>query len=224
MPASKTKSPQLSVAVEDYLKQICKLELAGERATTSALAGRLGVAPGSVTGMTKRLATQGLIERTPYRGFTLTTAGRSAALEVLRHHRLLEHYLAETLGLSLEEAHVEAERLEHAISERLVTRIDEQLGFPEFDPHGDPIPDAALRFARTDWRLLSELKPGERATIKRVPDSDAPLLRYLEGLSLIPGAEVEMRAIAPFSGPVTVRTGGVDHPLAHEVARLIGVS
>lgn len=214
----------LSVAVEDYLKQICKLELAGKRATTTALAERLGVAAASVTGMTKRLAAQGLIERIPYRGFALTERGRTAALEVIRHHRLLEHYLAETLGLSLEEAHLEAERLEHAISAQLVRRIDERLGYPEFDPHGDPIPDKALKILEPTWRALPDLEPGECAVIRRVPDADAPLLRYLESLSLVPGTVVEMRSLEPFRGPVTVRTDGVDHPLAHEVAVAIGVS
>jgi DtxR family Mn-dependent transcriptional regulator len=224
MQASKReRAPELSVAVEDYLKEICKLELAGERATTTALATRLGVAAASVTGMSKRLAASGLIERTPYRGFALTTDGRRAALAVLRHHRLLEHYLAETLGLSLEDAHVEAERLEHAISDSVLRRIDEHLGFPQFDPHGHPIPDASLKVADARYRPLSDLEPGERAVIRRVPDADAALLRYLEGLSLVPGTDVEMRAVAPFRGPLTVRAAGTDHALAHEVAAAIGV-
>lgn len=223
MPASKPDpAPELSVAVENYLKQICKLELAGERATTTALAARLGVAAASVTSMAKRLAELGLVERTPYRGFALTTSGKEAALAVLRHHRLLEHYLAETLGLSLEDAHAEAERLEHAISDQIVRRIDEQLGYPQFDPHGHPIPDASLKVADTDWRPLSELEPGERAVIRRVPDSDPALLRYLESLSLVPGTEVEMRAVAPFRGPVTVRVAGADVALSLEVADAIG--
>jgi DtxR family Mn-dependent transcriptional regulator len=217
------RAPALSVAVEDYLKQICKLELAGERATTTALATRLGVAAGSVTGMTKRLAEQGLIERTPYRGFALTENGKEAALAVLRHHRLLEHYLAETLGLSLDEAHAEAERLEHAISDSVLRRIDEHLGFPQFDPHGHPIPDASLQVADAEWRPLSELEPGERAVVRRVPDSNPALLRYLESLSLVPGIDVEVRAVAPFRGPLTVRAAGADHALAHEVAAAIGV-
>jgi DtxR family Mn-dependent transcriptional regulator len=214
---------ELSMAVEDYLKEICKLELAGERATTTALATRLGVAAASVTGMTKRLAASGLIERTPYRGFALTTKGRRAALAVLRHHRLLEHYLAETFGMSLENAHVEAERLEHAISESVLRRMDEQLGFPRFDPHGHPIPDASLKVADAQHRPLSDLEAGERAVIRHVPDADAALLRYLEGLSLVPGTNVEVRAVAPFRGPLTVRAAGADHALAHEVAAAIGV-
>ena len=223
MQASKAPTPDFSVAVEDYLKQICKLELAGERATTTVLARRLGVAAASVTGMTKRLADQRLIERTPYRGFTLTESGRKAALEVLRHHRLLEHYLAQTLGLSLEAAHEEAERLEHAISDQLVRRIDERLGFPQFDPHGHPIPDANLQVTEADWQALSELEPGARAVIRRVPDADGLLLRYLESLSLVPGTEIEVRACAPFEGPVTVRAAGTDHAIAYRVAASIGV-
>lgn len=217
------ESLDLSVAVQDYLKQICKLELAGERATTTAIARRLGFAAASVTGMTKRLAEQGLVERTPYRGVVLTARGRKAAMMVLRHHRLLEQYLAGTLGLSLEDAHVEAERLEHAISGELLRRIDERLGFPAFDPHGDPIPDASLNVTDVSLRALSDLQPGEQATIRRVPDADAALLRYLESLSLVPGTHVVMRSLAPFDGPVTVAVDGTDHPLAHEVALTIGV-
>jgi DtxR family Mn-dependent transcriptional regulator len=223
--ASKTRTArQLSVAVEDYLKQICQLELAGERATTTALAARLGISAASVTAMTKRLAALGLVERTPYRGFALTTAGRDSALAVLRHHRLLEHHLAETLGLSLEDAHVEAERLEHALSDAVLQRIDERLGFPRFDPHGHPIPDASLKVADAECRPLSELEPGEHAEIRRVPDADAALLRYLESLSLVPGREVEVRAVAPFRGPLTVRTAGTDHAIAYDVAAAIGVA
>lgn len=218
------RAPQLSVAVEDYLKQICKLELSGERATTTALATRLGVAAASVTGMTKRLAASGLIERTPYRGFALTPNGRKAALAVLRHHRLVEHYLAETFGLSLEDAHVEAERLEHAISDSVLRRMDEHLGFPQFDPHGHPIPDASLEVSDAQYRPLSDLEPGERAVIRRVPDANAALLRYLESLSLVPGTDVEVRAVAPFRGPLTVRAAGADYALAHEVAAAIGVA
>ena len=214
----------LSAAVEDYLKQICKLELAGEAATTSALARRLGVTAASVTGMTKRLAGLGLLERTPYRGVVLTPDGRRAALEILRHHRLLEQFLAVKLGLSLEAAHAEAERLEHAISENLERRIDEALGFPVFDPHGDPIPGPTLTMTEPTWRVLTDLAPGEVATIRRVPDSSPPLLRYLESLSLVPGQGVELVLVAPLGGPVTVRVGGQDHALGRDVAESIDVT
>ena len=143
MPAP---SSDLTVAVQDYLKAIYVLESSGERVTTSALAQRMAVSAPSATAMTKRLDELGLVERLPYRGVALTDAGRLGALEVVRHHRLLERYLVDRLGLSLDEVHAEAELLEHALSEELEARIDEALGFPTHDPHGDPIPDANLEW------------------------------------------------------------------------------
>src|SRR5919106_5949083 len=136
----------LSVAIQDYLKEIYKLQAVGERATTTAIARRMGVAPSSATSMLKKLAVLGLAEHAPYRGVTLSASGRKIALEVIRHHRLLEQYLAETLGLGIDAVHAEADRLEHVISEELEARIDEQLGYPTHDPHGDPIPDANLEW------------------------------------------------------------------------------
>ena len=172
------RNPDLSSASEDYLKGIYALESDGVRATTSALAARMGVSAPSATAMTKRLAELGLVERAPYRGVVLTAAGRRAALEVLRHHRLLERYLSETLGLPLEEVHAEADRLEHALSEELEGRIDAALGFPTHDPHGDPIPSRELELPAVEDRTLASLEPGERTTVTRVPDRDtepAPL-------------------------------------------------
>src|ERR671934_1208186 len=196
--------PDLSVAIQDYLKEIYKLQASGERATTTALARRMGVAPSSATSMLKKLAALGLAEHAPYRGVTLTLAGTRIALEVIRHHRLLEQYLAETLGLGIDAVHAEADRLEHALSEELEARMDEQLGYPTHDPHGDPIPDAGLKVERSALRTLASLEPGEEATIRRVPDGDAELLRYLSSLELVPGRRVEVEESAPFGGPVTV--------------------
>jgi DtxR family Mn-dependent transcriptional regulator len=213
-----------SSAVEDYLKAILKLEREGERATTNAIAERLGVSAPSVTAMAKKLAAEGLVERKPYRGVVLTLAGRRLALEVLRHHRLLERYLAERLGLGLDEVHDEAERLEHVLSEELEARIDAELGFPTHDPHGDPIPDSELRLAAHDGRTLASLRPGERSTVTRVPDESADVLRYLAELSLLPGERVELVLVAPFDGPVTVRAGGAEHALSRELAASIGVA
>ena len=141
-----TQTSDLTVAVQDYLKAIYVLEALGERVTTSALARRMGVSAPSATAMTKRLAELGLVERAPYRGVVLTEEGRQRALEMLRHHRLLERYLADRLGLSLDEVHAEAELLEHALSEELEAKIDAELGFPTHDPHGDPIPDKNLEW------------------------------------------------------------------------------
>ncbi|HWQ24583.1 MAG TPA: metal-dependent transcriptional regulator [Gaiellaceae bacterium] len=213
-----TPVTELTVAVQDYLKAIYALESAGERVTTSALAARMGVSAPSATAMTKRLAELGLVERAPYRGVALTERGRRSALEVLRHHRLLERYLADRLGLSLDEVHAEAELLEHALSEELEARIDEALGFPTRDPHGDPIPDRELRVEEGRTRTLADLVPGERAAIARVPDGDPELLRYLAALGLVPGSEVELLALAPFAGPVTLRTDRGEHAIAHELA------
>jgi len=138
--------PDLSASIQDYLKEIYKLQASGERATTTAIARRMGVAPSSATSMLKKLAVLGLAEHAPYRGVELSAAGTKIALEVIRHHRLLEQYLAETLGLGIDAVHDEADRLEHVISEELEARIDEQLGYPTHDPHGDPIPDANLEW------------------------------------------------------------------------------
>ncbi len=214
----------LTDAMQDYLKEIHKLRMEGRRATTSAIAERLGVRPPSVTAMLKRLTAAGLAEHTPYRGVELTPAGERVALEVIRHHRLLEQYLTQALGLSLDEVHSEADRLEHALSETLEARIDQSLGFPTHDPHGDPIPDAELRIDRAQLRTLASLEPGDEATIRRVPGHDDELLRYLAKLALVPGKKVKLRRAEPFGGPITVRVGKVEHAISRELAAGIGVA
>ena len=214
----------LTVAVQDYLKAIYALETAGERVTTSALAARMRVSAPSATAMTKRLAELGLVERSPYRGVALTESGRRGALEVLRHHRLLERYLADRLGFAIDEVHAEADRLEHALSEELEAKIDEELGFPTHDPHGDPIPDRELRVEQERERTLVELEPGEHATVTRVPDGNPELLRYLTELGLVPSADVELVSQAPFAGPVTVQTETGDHAISRELADRISVA
>jgi DtxR family Mn-dependent transcriptional regulator len=215
---------ELSDAIQDYLKEVYKLNAAGERATTSALARRLEVSPPSVTSMIKKLAELGLVEHMPYRGATLTPAGERTALEVVRHHRLIEQYLAQTLGLPLEALHAEADRLEHALSEELEAHIDRTLGYPTHDPHGDPIPDANLRIAEREIRPLATLESGDEATIRRVPDDDRDLLRYLIKLHLTPGRRVRVTGIEPFGGPFTVSVGKSRHPISRELAGLIGVA
>jgi DtxR family transcriptional regulator, Mn-dependent transcriptional regulator len=214
----------LSEAIQDYLKEIYKLQASGERATTSAIAGRLGVAPSSATSMLKKLAALGLAEHAPYRGAELTEPGKKIALEVIRHHRLLEQYLAETLGLGIDAVHAEADRLEHVLSEELEERIDEALGFPTHDPHGDPIPDAELNVDGSSLRSLAALAPGEEAVVRRVPDGDADLLRYLARLALVPGRRVTMGRSEPFGGPLRVTVGGAEHAISRELAGLIGVA
>jgi DtxR family Mn-dependent transcriptional regulator len=215
---------ELSVAIQDYLKEIYKIQAAGERPTTTAIAKRMGVAPSSATSMVKKLAALGLAEHAPYRGIKLSAGGTKIALEVIRHHRLLEQYLAETLGLSIDAVHAEADRLEHVLSEELEARIDEQLGYPTHDPHGHPIPDAGLKVDRSRLRSLDALEPGEEATVKRVPDGDADLLRYLAKLALLPGGRVTMRRSEPFGGPLTVLVSGKEHAISRELAGQIGVA
>ena len=214
MPAT----PDLTPATQDYLKAIYALEATGTRATTSALAARMSVSAPSATAMAKRLAELGLVERAPYRGVILTAEGRQRALEMLRHHRLLERYLADRLGLSLDEVHAEADRLEHVLSEELEAKIDAELGFPTHDPHGDPIPDRELRLVPGGGRTLADLEPGEHGSVSRVPDGDPDLLRYLDELGLVPGSQVEVVAHAPFAGPVTVRTRSGAHAISRELA------
>jgi DtxR family Mn-dependent transcriptional regulator len=214
----------LTVAAQDYLKAIYVLESSGERATTSALARHMGVSAPSATAMTKRLDELGLVERLPYRGVALTDEGRRGALEVVRHHRLLERYLVDRLGLSLDEVHAEAELLEHALSDELEAKIDAELGFPTHDPHGDPIPDSELRLVHGENRSLLDLEPGARGSIARVPDGDSELLRYLGELGIVPDASVEMLAHAPFGGPVTVRTSSGEHAISRELADRIAAA
>jgi DtxR family Mn-dependent transcriptional regulator len=217
-------SAPLSETAQDYLKEIYKLQMEIGRVETSALAERVGVAPPSATAMLKKLGALGLVEHERYRGARLTRAGEKAAIEVIRHHRLLEMYLAETLGLPIAEVHDEAERLEHALSEELEARIDARLGFPTHDPHGHPIPDADLNLDQTSVRVLHDLEPGEHATIERVPDGDAELLRYLSTLDLLPGERVELVEAAPFGGPVRLLSRGAEHAISRELAAQIGVS
>ena len=214
---------ELTSAVEDYLKAIYALGAEGKRATTSALAERMQVSAPSATAMMKRLAELGLVERAPYRGVVLTDKGRLCALEVLRHHRLLERYLADSLGMSLDEVHAEAERLEHVLSEELEAEIDRVLGYPATDPHGDPIPTADLVIAAEPAQRMAELEPGQAAVVRQVPDGDPSLLRYLAGLGLVPSTRFTMVDKAPFGGPLTLDVGGTQQAVGVELAERIGV-
>lgn len=213
----------LSAAAQDYLKQIYKLQARHGRATTSAIAESMSVTPASVSGMLRKLAALGLIDHRRYRGACLTPAGGRAAMEMIRRHRLIEEYLSRRLDLPIDELHAEADRLEHALSEELETRIDASLGHPTHDPHGDPIPTMDLLIESVKSRSLSELDEGERATISHVPDADAALLRYLADLELLPGARVEIIEAAPFGGPLTVQAGEVRCHISRELARRIDV-
>ncbi len=207
----------LGEAGEDYLKAIWKLGRTG-RVSTSALASEVGVSAASVTGMLKKLAALRLVEHEPYRGATLTPAGERVALEVVRHHRLLEVYLTEALGLGWDEVHEEAERLEHHLSEGLEAKIDEALGFPRRDPHGDPIPTPALELDSEATRPLAEVEPGAAAVVARVPAEDGGLLRYLGARGLAPDREIGVVEPGPYGGPVTVEIDGKRHAIGRELA------
>lgn len=212
----------LGQATEDYLKTIWRLARR-DRVTTSALAAELEVAPASVTGMLKKLAGLRLVEHEPYHGARLTEAGERVALEVVRHHRLLELYLTQALGLGWDEVHAEADRLEHHLSEEVEARIDEALGFPTRDPHGDPIPTRELVLPIDSRRSLNEVPEGETAVVSRVPDEDPDLLRYLASLGVSPECEVAVVARAPFDGPVTIDVAGARHSVAPALADRIEV-
>lgn len=214
----------VSDALQDYLREIYKLQTGRSRVRTTTLAERMNVSPPSATAMVKKLAARGLVDHEPYRGVRLTRRGERIALEVLRHHRLLELYLARTLELGLDAVHAEADRLEHALSETLEERIDKALGSPTEDPHGDPIPDVALRIEHPHSRRLSELEPGEGGTVQGVPDGDGDVLRYLAELGLVPGRPVELLRAEPLGGPLTVRADGRAAAISRELAGEIRIS
>jgi DtxR family transcriptional regulator, Mn-dependent transcriptional regulator len=187
--------------------------------TTTRLARRLHVSPASVSAMVKKLAALGLAEHVPYRGVDLTPAGEKVALEVVRHHRLLELYLAQTLGIAVEAVHAEADRLEHVLSEELEARIDSALGYPTHDPHGDPIPDARLQMqAEHEVRPLSALAAGEAGTVRRVPDDDE-LLPKLSVLGLVPGRKITVKKLRP----LTISIGGAEQVVPRKLADAVGV-
>ncbi len=211
----------LTRATEDYLKAIYQLSQGGEPVGTSAIADRLGVAAGSVTGMLKRLGEQGLVEHVPYYGARLTDRGRAQAVALIRRHRVLEMFLVEVLGYGWDQVHEEAERLEHAASDRLIDRMHRVLGQPEFDPHGHPIPAPGVDFKDDRLPSLADVETGHAAILRRVPDEDPEALRYLARLNLVPGVEVEVLERAPFGGPVRIRVGQVEQLLGPELtARL----
>jgi DtxR family Mn-dependent transcriptional regulator len=213
-----------SSAVEDYAKAIYALEHRGAKpVTTTALASRLGVTAASASGMVKRLHELGLVSHEPYRGVSLTNAGRRLALEVIRHHRLLELYLVESLGVPWDRVHQEAEVLEHVLSEELEELIAAKLGDPTHDPHGDPIPTRDLTIQEMETQSLESLAAGTRGVFARVSDSNPEMLRYLAERGIAPGEELEVAERQPFGGPVFVRFGDEVHPLGGELARAMRV-
>ena len=191
--------------------------------TTQRLAAELGVSGPSVTNMVKRLDEQGLLRHSRYHGVELTPAGERIALAVIRHQRLLELYLTRELGFGWDEVYAEAERLEHHVSDALVSRIAARLGQPTHDPHGDPIPSANGELPEINERRLVDLDPGERAVVARVPDRDSGQLRYLGGLGLYPGAPVTLLEKHPFEGPLRIGVGEQEHVIGRPLAAVIRV-
>ena len=214
-----------SPAIDDYAKAIFALESRGEEpVSTSALAERLGITSGSVSAMLKKLDELGLVAHVPYRGVRLTDSGRRLALEVIRHHRLLECFLAEALGMPWDRVHAEAEVLEHVLSDELEDLIAQKLGHPSLDPHGDPIPNADLELEEHPTVSLESLERGDRGVFVRVSDSDPEMLRYLAGCGISPGARLEVRDHQPFGGPLFVEFAGREHAIGGRLAAAMRVA
>jgi len=199
----------LTISIQDYLKNIYELTESGESASTNALAAKLKIKPASVTGMMQKLASAkpALVEYQKHQGVTLTKDGKKAALEVIRHHRLIEAWLVQTLGYSWDEVHEEAERLEHVISEDFERRIAAAMGHPLRDPHGELIPTADLKMPQEDSTPLSALRPNQSGTVQCVKAADTEMLRYLESLGLVPGAQIEVKEYSPFDHNLAVKIG-----------------
>jgi DtxR family Mn-dependent transcriptional regulator len=215
-------SPPLTRSVEDYLKSIYHLTSQGGFATTSDIAAMLEVAPPSVSGMMKRLSETGLIEHVPYRGVQLTHQGRNAALQMIRRHRILELYLTQQLGYDWGDVHVEAERLEHAVSEKLIDRMSGALGDPRYDPHGAPIPTAAGEIEEAELVTLADAAVGATLLLRQVGDENPARLRYLAEQGLTPGTRMTVVDRQPFNGPITVRMAGSEtRVVGRELALLL---
>src|ERR1700736_2314839 len=216
---------ELAPRISDCLKVIYAMQERGQKVTTSAVHEHLGVSDATVTMLFKDFAEAGWVEHTPYRGVRLTPLGEHKAMEVIRHHRLLELYLARELGYSWDKVHDEADKLEHVISEEFEDKLDELLGYPTVDPHGDPIPSKEGVVPVREGCLLTQLQDGQQARVVRVNDQNADKLRYLGQLGLYPDAHVQVVERAPFSGPLRILVGEapdqVEHILSAELAEHI---
>lgn len=213
----------VTIAVQDYLKTIYSIALAGEGVSTSAIADRLEVSPASVTSMIKRLNSMGYVAHHRYQGVELTEEGTQIALEVIRHHRLLEAYLHRSLGIPWDRVHDEAEVLEHAISEDLEDAIAKMLGDPTHDPHGDPIPPKSGSYKEIRHDSL-DTAPTGYARVERVSDRDAGILRHLARIGLQPGTQIVIERRDPYGGPVWVKVGKRRHAIGTELATSVYVS
>jgi DtxR family transcriptional regulator, Mn-dependent transcriptional regulator len=222
-PSDPPTSKLITPAHEDYLKAIYTLANNSVEVSNSALANQLGVTPASATNMVKKLADLGLVTYEPYQSIELTKSGQKVALEVLRHHRLLELYLHDKLNLSWDQVHAEAEKLEHVLSETLEDAMAAALGNPTVDPHGDPIPTKDGHVDDVAGILLSEGELNRVYRITRVRVQDSDRLVYLGTLGLYPNARVTLLSRAPFSGPLLIEVDGEHHALAHDMAELLVV-
>jgi DtxR family Mn-dependent transcriptional regulator len=219
--AVRSPQPPLTRSVEDYLKSVFHLTSQGGFATTSDIAEMLDVAPPSVSGMMKRLSETGLIEHVPYRGVQLTPQGRRAALQMIRRHRILEVFLTTKLGYDWGDVHVEAERLEHAVSEKLIERMADALGEPRYDPHGAPIPTAAGEIEEAELVTLAEARVGATLVLRQVGDEDTERLHYLAEQALVPGTRVTVVERQPFNGPIIVKLASGSRVVGRELAALL---
>ncbi len=208
---------QITRAHEDYLKAIYHLEQENKRVSTTEVADAMGVSAASATNMLKRLAALHLVEYQPYQGVRLTEAGRNVALEVIRHHRLLELFLAQALGMPWDKVHEEADRLEHVISEELEEAVARFLGEPAFDPHGDPIPTREGVVEPTDGHTLAGLPEHTRAKVLRVRCQTPQVLRYLGAIGIYPGTELLLVEKSPFNGPLLVDVKGEKHAISRQI-------
>ena len=214
----------ISRATEDYLKAIYHFSADGGKVSTSRLAKHMDCSAASVTNMLQKLAELKLVVYEPYQGVALTSAGKNIALEILRHHRLIELYLSEVLGYSWDKVHEEAEQLEHVISEEFEEKIDRALGHPTIDPHGDPIPTKEGQIERHRSRSLWEASGGETVKVCSVSDRDPEVLRYLATIDIFPNVKISVLKKGPFNGPVHIKVKESEHSLSEELARQIFIS
>ncbi len=211
-------------SIENYLKAIYEIQKEQGKVSTNSLSEKLNVAPASITSMIKKLSEKKLITHKRYQGVKLTQAGQKISLEVIRHHRLVELYLAEALGVPWDQVHKEAEKWEHVLSEDLEDRMDAALGHPTRDPHGSPIPSRDGTILELDSIPLADLGPGQSGVVAEVSDHDPDLLRYVGKMGLYPKTKVEVLSVEPFSGPITIKVGDISHMLGVQAAQFVLVT
>ena len=214
----------LTQSIEDYLKAIYEIQETHDKVSTNSLSEKLDIAPASVTSMIKKLSSKKLVTHERYQGVSLTEAGKKIALEVIRHHRLIELYLKEALGVPWDQVHDEAEKWEHVISEDIEDRIDAFLGHPTCDPHGSPIPSRDGTMITRNSINLIEVTPGSTVIIAEVSDHDSELLRYLGNMGLYPETQIKVISVEPFQGPITLAVKDQEYSIGREAAKYISVT